>query len=68
MMWIVMDIGCLECNVPTSVVGVFTNEERAKKTARILDRKSGSDQSFKVFPMPAIDVIGAEYAAQAESE
>lgn len=66
-MWILIDIGCLECCIPTNIVGVFTDEDKAKSLADKLSIGTGTDQSFEVFPMPQIDVIGKKYANADES-
>jgi len=29
MLYVVMAIGCMECGVPTNIIGVFDNEEKA---------------------------------------
>lgn len=31
--WVVVDIGCLECREETAVVGVFAEEEKARAAA-----------------------------------
>lgn len=60
-MWIVIDIGCLECWIDSHVVGVFTDESRANSIAKRLNRKWGTDQQCEVFGMPEVDVLPPEY-------
>lgn len=38
-MWIVVNIGCIECGVSSNIVGVFDNEERANAIAEEFDAK-----------------------------
>lgn len=64
-MWIVVNIGCIECGVSSNIVGVFTDEIRARELADTLDEthnwRGGGQNSFEVFPMPETDVIADEY-------
>lgn len=65
-MWIVVNIGCIECGVSSNVVGVFSDEARATAIAEQFDKKygwrEGGQNSFEVFPMPEVDVMNAEYS------
>jgi hypothetical protein len=69
MSWIVVNVGCIECGVSSNIVGVFTEEDRAKATAAQLDRthywRGGGQNAFEVFPMPELDVVAPEYAQEA---
>jgi len=64
-MWIVVNIGCIECGVSSNIVGVFTDEARAQAHAdRLGDTHSwrqDGQNSFEVFPMPEVDVVAGEY-------
>ena len=64
-MWIVVNIGCIECGVSSQIVGVFADKERADAIAAEFDEKfnwrEGGQNSFEVFPMPETEVIHPEY-------
>jgi hypothetical protein len=64
-MWIVVNIGCIECGVSSNIVGVFDNEGVAQKIADGLDDKlswrEGGQNEFVVFPMPAANAVADEY-------
>lgn len=65
-MWIVVNIGCIECGVSTDIVGVFTEKEAADAVAEKCDdkyswRENGQNR-FEVFPMPAVDVMNPAYS------
>lgn len=64
-MYLVMNIGCIECGVSSQVVGVFETEEQAKEIAKKFDEKyswrEGGQNSFEVFPVPEAGVINSEY-------
>lgn len=64
-MFILVNIGCIECGVSSDIVGVFTRQDVAVSLAKQLNkthswRESGQN-SFEVFPMPAANVINPEY-------
>jgi hypothetical protein len=64
-MWILVNIGCIECGVSSAIVGVFTDEARAEALAERLEEKmhwrEGGQNHFEVFPMPEPDIIAEEY-------
>lgn len=64
-MWIVVNVGCIECGVSTNIVGVFDDEARAKAVADKLDSemswREGGQNSYEIFPMPAVNVVAEEY-------
>lgn len=66
-MWIVVNIGCLECGVSSAIVGVFTEEAKAKEVAEtcdtLFDWREGGQNLFEVFLLPAPDMMNPEYAA-----
>ena len=49
-MWIVVNVGCLECGVEHEFYGVFNVAGDAEKLAKRLNGKNGSDQSAIVIP------------------
>lgn len=64
-MWIVVNIGCIECGVSSNIVGVFDSEEKAQEIAEECGEKyswrEGGQNSFDVFPLPEANKINEEY-------
>jgi len=64
-MFLVMNIGCIECGVSSQVVGVFETEEKANEIAEKSEEKyswrEGGQNSFEVFPVPETGIINSEY-------
>jgi hypothetical protein len=64
-MWVVVNIGCIECGVSSAIVGVFPDKDRAEKIASFLDKRlpwrRGGENSFEVFELPQPGVIADEY-------
>jgi len=64
-MWIVVNIGCIECGVSSNIVGVFTDKTRAHNLADSLydshGWREGGQNAFEVFPMPELDTMNPEY-------
>jgi hypothetical protein len=64
-MFLVVNIGCIECGVSSQIVGLFETEEEANAIAEKCDDKynwrEGGQNSFQVFPLPNIGVINSEY-------
>lgn len=64
-MWIVVNIGCIECGVPSNIVGVFASKEQANEIADKFEVKfqwrGRGQNSFEVFPLPETGVIHSEY-------
>ena len=60
-MFILVNIGCIECGVSTQVVGVFSTEEKANELIEKLEKdyswREGGQNAFEVFPMPEVDVV-----------
>lgn len=55
--YLVFNIGCLECNVTSNVVGVYDTKEEAEKVASICDSKlfwrDCGQNEFQVFDLLA---------------
>ena len=70
-MWILVNIGCIECGVSSEIVGVFTDKERAEAIAREFDEtygwREGGQNSFQVFPMPETNRIHPDYQLTIDS-
>lgn len=64
-MWLVMNIGCIECGVSSAVVGLFsdkiTADNVAEKCSQKYDWREGGQNSFEVFLMPDPEKIASEY-------
>jgi len=64
-MWIVVNIGCIECGVSSNIVGVFSSKEKAQEIADKCDGefswREGGQNSFEVFEMPEPETIAEEY-------
>lgn len=64
-MWIVVNIGCLECGVSSNIVGVFRDEAQARAVADKCDDvfgwREGGQNAFNVFPIPEPEVLSEEY-------
>jgi hypothetical protein len=67
-MWIVVNIGCIECGVSTQIVGVFDSEEKANAIVQDLSQRfswrEGGQNDFEAFPMPEVNVINPEYLGE----
>lgn len=52
-LWLAFDIGCIECEEPSSVIGVFTTEQAAKdactKEREIQEKNWTGQHSMQVF-------------------
>lgn len=67
--WILMDIGCLECEVETQVVGVFSDKGAAEAIRRRLcathSWRDGGQHQFQIFQMPPPDEVAPPYGERA---
>jgi len=68
--WIVVNIGCIECGVSSAIVGAFADNAEAETIAERLNEthswREGGQNSFEVFPMPALGVVAPDYLKEAE--
>lgn len=64
-MWLVMNIGCIECGVSSAIVGVFSDKEKANAIADECGEKynwrEGGQNSFEVFELPEAEKVVDEY-------
>ena len=65
-LYIVVNIGCIECGVSSNIVGVYTTEAVADAiAAKLQDSKfswrEGGQNNYEVFRVPAIGVTNPEY-------
>lgn len=66
-MWILVNIGCIECGVSTKIVGVYRDKKQADDLAEELNDtnswREGGQNSYEVFAMPEPDTTDPEYLA-----
>lgn len=66
-MYLVMNIGCIECGVSSKIVGVFADKAKADEVAAACDKthswREGGQNAFEVYELPAPEVVDAEYLA-----
>lgn len=59
MLYVAMDIGCLECGESSAVIGIFTDRARAETARADHERRQAQgwtgEHSFEVFEVPAPD-------------
>ena len=64
-MWLVMNIGCIECGVSSAIVGVFADKEKADAIAAECGEKfgwrEGGQNAFEVFEIPEPEKVADEY-------
>ena len=65
-MFIVVNVGCIECGVSTNIVGIFDREEKAYEVANSLQKthswREGGQNHFEVFPYPReLNKVHEEY-------
>jgi hypothetical protein len=57
-MWIIIEVGCLECGNSSYLIGVFDTKEKALQISKELDNKyDTSDVAFPVFKLGEINQI-----------
>lgn len=53
--FIVVNVGCIECGVPSNIVGLYATEEEAEAVAKVCGEKlswrHGGQNSFEVFDL-----------------
>lgn len=63
--YVVVEIGCLECGSDSSIVGVFDDKETANKVAEKCEEmyrwRTGGDNCFEVFELPATNKINEAF-------
>lgn len=64
-MYMVFNVGCIECGVSSNVVGVFANKEQAEQIASKLNDvgawREGGQNSYEVFKLNSEGDISEEY-------
>lgn len=63
--FILFNIGCLECDVNSDLVGVFDSESKANSISKQLSKKfrnrGGGHNSFAVFELQKLNKINPSY-------
>jgi len=64
-MYVLVNIGCLECGVSSAIVGVFASKEYAESLIPDLDKsynwREGGQNVFEVFELPQAEMISPLY-------
>lgn len=64
-MWLVMNIGCIECGVSSAIVGVFEDKKKAEAIAAECYKKfgwrEGGQNAFELFEIPEPEKVADEY-------
>ncbi len=64
-MYLVFNVGCIECGVSSNVVGIFPHKEEAETIAQTLNEKhgwrEGGQNSYEVFELNRVGVVTEEY-------
>lgn len=64
-MYVVVNIGCIECGVSSNIVGVFDLKEAAETVVQYCEEnfswRDGGQNSFEIFLLPEFNVLNPEY-------
>lgn len=64
-MYLVMNIGCIECGVSSKIVGIFADYARAEAVADACNElhswREGGQNLYEVFELPEPEIVDAEY-------
>jgi hypothetical protein len=64
-LYVVINIGCIECGVSSNIVGLFDDKDKANKIADTLENKydwrEGGQNRYEVFKLNDINEITEEY-------
>jgi len=64
-LYIVVNIGCIECGVSSDIVGVYENKEEAdqicSKCHELYSWRQNGQNDFDVFNITELNVINPEY-------
>ena len=63
-MFVVVNVGCIECCVPSNIVGMFSDKIKADSIAAkcedVFEWRHGGQNTFEVFELKEDGVIGAQ--------
>jgi hypothetical protein len=69
-MYMVFNIGCIECGVSSKIVGLFADKKHADIVAQYCDEEHGWRDSgqnhYEVFELPTPEIVDEEYSGAAE--
>jgi len=64
-MYVVFNIGCIECSVSSNIVGLFSDKVKADQIAEQCQKdfhwREGGQNHFQVFELPQPETIQPEY-------
>lgn len=64
-MWLVFNIGCIECGVSSNVVAIYPTEQEANAVAKKLNEvhswREGGQNSYEVFELNKAYEVSDEY-------
>ena len=67
-MYLLMNIGCMECGVSSNVVGIYQDKAAAEAFAEKLGVshgwREGGQNSFEVFDLPEPEITNDEYTKE----
>jgi hypothetical protein len=70
-MYMVFNIGCIECGVSSKIVGLFADKEKADIVARFCNDehswREGGQNIYEVFKLPEPEKVDDEYSGTAEA-
>lgn len=62
-MWLVFDVGCIECGVSSNVVAIYPTEQEANAVAEKLNNtyewREGGQNSYEVFKLGELYEVNA---------
>ena len=65
-LYVVVNIGCIECRVSSNIVGYYNNKEKAEKITEIckdlFEWREGGENKFKVFELDELNATLDEYS------
>jgi hypothetical protein len=64
-MYLVMNIGCIECGVTSKIVGLFSEKVRADAVASACNERHGwrerGQNNYEVHKLPEAEFVDSEY-------
>jgi hypothetical protein len=68
-MYLVMNIGCIECKVSSKIVGLFSDKVKAETVAEKCQKdyewREGGQNAYEVHELPEPERVDAEYESAA---
>ena len=59
LLFVAVDIGCIECGIPSAVLGIFIEQPRAEEACRVAANAPGKygQHNYAVYPVAALDTV-----------